>query len=30
MFETLRVYRGVPFAWRRHYARLCASADALD
>jgi branched-chain amino acid aminotransferase len=30
VFETLRVYRGVPFAWRRHYARLCASADALD
>lgn len=29
VFETLRVYRGVPFAWRRHYERLIASADAL-
>lgn len=29
VFETLRVYRGVPFAWTRHLARLRASADAL-
>ncbi len=29
VFETLRVYRRVPFAWRRHLARLQASADAL-
>jgi branched-chain amino acid aminotransferase len=29
VFETLRVYDTVPFAWRRHYARLRASADAL-
>jgi branched-chain amino acid aminotransferase len=29
VFETLRVYDGVPFAWRRHLARLHASADGL-
>jgi branched-chain amino acid aminotransferase len=29
VFETLRVYDGTPFAWRRHYERLCASATAL-
>ncbi|MGQ0825228.1 MAG: aminotransferase class IV [Actinomycetota bacterium] len=29
VFETLRVYGGVPFAWRRHIERLHASADAL-
>ncbi len=29
VFETLGVYRGVPFAWRRHYERLCRSADGL-
>jgi branched-chain amino acid aminotransferase len=29
VFETLRLYRGVPFAWRRHFARLRASADGL-
>ncbi len=29
VFETLRVYRGVPFAWTRHLARLQASADGL-
>jgi branched-chain amino acid aminotransferase len=29
IFETLRVYRGEPFAWRRHFSRLCASADGL-
>jgi branched-chain amino acid aminotransferase len=29
VFETLRVYRGEPFAWRRHFARLRASADGL-
>jgi len=28
-FETLRVYRGVPFAWTRHLARLRASCDGL-
>ena len=29
VFETLRVYRGVPFAWSRHLARLHASATGL-
>jgi branched-chain amino acid aminotransferase len=29
VFETLRVYRGVPFAWRRHLARLRISAGGL-
>jgi branched-chain amino acid aminotransferase len=29
VFETLRVYGGVPFAWRRHHDRLCHSADGL-
>jgi branched-chain amino acid aminotransferase len=29
VFETLRVYRGVPFAWTRHIDRLCASARGL-
>lgn len=29
VFETLRVYAGVPFAWRRHLARLARSAEAL-
>ena len=29
VFETLRVYAGRPFAWRRHHARLRASADGL-
>jgi branched-chain amino acid aminotransferase len=29
VFETLRVYGGVPFAWTRHYERLCRSADGL-
>ena len=29
VFETLRVYEGVPFAWRRHYERLVQSASAL-
>ena len=29
VFETLRVYRGVPFAWTRHLARLRASANGL-
>ena len=29
VFETLGVYRGVPFAWRRHDARLRRSADGL-
>jgi branched-chain amino acid aminotransferase len=29
VFETLRVYRGEPFAWTRHLARLGASARGL-
>jgi len=29
VFETLRVYDGVPFAWTRHLARLKASATGL-
>src|SRR5260370_31406222 len=29
VFETLAVYRGVPFAWRRHHDRLRRSADGL-
>jgi branched-chain amino acid aminotransferase len=29
VFETLRVYRGVPFAWRRHNDRLEHSAAGL-
>ncbi|MGH9022003.1 MAG: aminotransferase class IV [Acidimicrobiia bacterium] len=29
VFETLRVYRGVPFAWRRHLERLEHSASGL-
>ncbi|MFM7270815.1 MAG: aminotransferase class IV [Actinomycetes bacterium] len=29
VFETLRVYGGVPFAWTRHLARLERSAGAL-
>jgi branched-chain amino acid aminotransferase len=29
VFETLRVYGGAPFAWRRHYERLCHSAEGL-
>jgi len=29
VFETLGVYRGVPFAWRRHDVRLRRSADGL-
>jgi branched-chain amino acid aminotransferase len=29
VFETLRVYDGVPFAWRRHYERLVSSGDGL-
>lgn len=29
VFETLRVYRGTPFAWTRHLARLRASAAGL-
>jgi branched-chain amino acid aminotransferase len=29
VFETMRVYDGVPFAWRRHLDRLDASASGL-
>lgn len=29
VFETLRVYGGVPFAWTRHAARLARSAGGL-
>jgi branched-chain amino acid aminotransferase len=29
VFETLRVYEGVPFAWRRHYERLAHSGRGL-
>ncbi len=29
VFETLRVYDGRPFAWTRHYDRLCHSAAGL-
>lgn len=29
VFETLRVYDGVPFAWRRHWERLVRSASGL-
>jgi branched-chain amino acid aminotransferase len=29
VFETLRVYDGTPFAWRRHHERLVHSAEAL-
>ena len=29
VFETLRVYGGVPFAWTRHLERLHASATGL-
>ena len=29
VFETLRVYGGTPFAWRRHYERLVSSATGL-
>jgi len=29
VFETLRVYGGIPFAWTRHLARLRASATGL-
>ena len=29
VFETLRVYRGTPFAWRRHILRLAHSAAGL-
>ena len=29
VFETLRVYDGVPFAWRRHHERLGSSASGI-
>ena len=30
VFETLGVYDGVPFAWRRHHERLARSASGLN
>jgi len=30
VFETLRIYRGIPFAWDRHLQRLRAGAECLD
>ena len=29
VFETLRVYRGEPYCWRRHYDRLVRSASGM-
>ncbi len=29
VFETLRVYRGQPYCWRRHYERLTRSASGM-
>jgi branched-chain amino acid aminotransferase len=29
VFETLRVYRGEPYCWRRHYERLSRSASGM-
>lgn len=29
VFETLRVYEGTPFAWRRHFERLALSAEGM-
>ncbi|HVW33242.1 MAG TPA: aminotransferase class IV [Acidimicrobiia bacterium] len=29
VFETLRVYRGQPYCWRRHYERLARSASGM-
>jgi branched-chain amino acid aminotransferase len=29
VFETLRVYRGEPYCWRRHYDRLARSAQGM-
>lgn len=29
VFETLTTFHGIPFAWTRHYERLCRSADGL-
>jgi branched-chain amino acid aminotransferase len=29
VFETLRVYDGIPFAWTRHHERLVRSGDGL-
>jgi branched-chain amino acid aminotransferase len=29
VFEALRVYGGVPFAWTRHLDRLCVSAEGI-
>jgi branched-chain amino acid aminotransferase len=29
VFETLRVYRGEPYCWRRHYERLGRSASGM-
>lgn len=30
VFETIQAVGGQPFAWTRHYRRLCRSAEALD
>lgn len=30
LFETLRAYRGKPWALRDHYARLCVGGEAID
>jgi branched-chain amino acid aminotransferase len=29
VFETLRIYRGQPYCWRRHYERLSRSASGM-
>lgn len=29
VFETLRIYRGEPYCWRRHYERLARSASGM-
>ena len=29
VFETLRIYRGEPYCWTRHYERLARSASGM-